>query len=163
MMGHMEKAGCPVDPKEFFVVRHCAENVGGGFDAEASKQGGIVLCQNHIRDYEHAELTLTHELIHSFDHCRAYVDWSNCVHHACSEVRAANLSGDCSMFQEFNRGHMNFKGQGQECVRRRATLSVSMNPSCSAPGRHHARFLEEIAISQFPLKAVGFKSQSHIL
>lgn len=54
MMGHMEKAGCPVDPKEFFVVRHCAENVGGGFDAEASKQGGIVLCQNHIRDYEHA-------------------------------------------------------------------------------------------------------------
>ena len=42
-------------------------------------------------------MTLTHELVHAYDHCRAYVDWSNCVHHACSEVRAANLSGDCKM------------------------------------------------------------------
>ena len=54
MMENMEKCGCPVDSKDFFVVRHCDENVGGGFDAEASKQGGIVLCQNHIRDYSHA-------------------------------------------------------------------------------------------------------------
>jgi inner membrane protease ATP23 len=42
-------------------------------------------------------MTLTHELVHAYDHCRAYVDWTNCVHHACSEVRAANLSGDCKM------------------------------------------------------------------
>ena len=29
---------------------------------------------------------------------------------------------------------MGIRGQGMECVRRRAALSVSMNPSCSAPG-----------------------------
>jgi hypothetical protein len=51
-----------------------------------------------------AELTLTHELVHAYDHCRAYVDWSNCVHHACSEIRAANLSGDCSMYEDHPNG-----------------------------------------------------------
>lgn len=138
MVEHMEKRGCKVEDKDFFVVRHCDEKVGGGFDESASKHGGVVLCQNHIRDYQHtgrtlpdrdpwrtthafmrqsrhrrlacsrcdaailtellrAELTLTHELVHAYDHCRAFVDWSNCVHHACSEIRAAHLSGDCRM------------------------------------------------------------------
>jgi len=125
MVDHLEKRGCKVSEKDFFVVRHCDEHVGGGFDESASKHGGVVLCQNHIRDFQHtgaaalprrlaadasalaacmltavwwgAEMTLTHELVHAYDHCRAYVDWSNCVHHACSEVRAANLSGDCKM------------------------------------------------------------------
>eukprot|EP00960_Hanusia_phi_P011310 330485-Hanusia_phi.AAC.1 len=107
-MEHMAKRGCPVD-ESFFHVRHCDEKVGGGFDESASRQGGVVLCHNHLRNYSHtgllaceasarsqlAEMTMTHELIHAYDHCRAYVDWSNCVHHACSEIRAANLSGDC--------------------------------------------------------------------
>jgi hypothetical protein len=56
MLDNMEKCGCPVDKKTFFDVRHCDESVGGGFDPEASKQGGIVLCQNHIRSYNHAGL-----------------------------------------------------------------------------------------------------------
>ena len=51
--------------------------------------------------FHFAELTLTHELIHAYDHCRAYMNWSNCVHHACSEIRAANLSGDCHMSVSF--------------------------------------------------------------
>ena len=37
-------------------------------------------------------------------------------------------------YQEFQRGNMGLRGQGQECVRRRAALSVSMNPSCAGPG-----------------------------
>lgn len=29
-----------------------------------------------------------HELIHAYDECRAAnLDWANCAHHACSEVR----------------------------------------------------------------------------
>jgi Zn-dependent peptidase ImmA (M78 family) len=47
----------------------------------------IVLCQNHIANQEWMDRTLAHELLHAFDHCRAKVDWSNCEHHACSEVR----------------------------------------------------------------------------
>lgn len=37
---------------------------------------------------------LTHELIHAYDHCRAAsLDWASLEHHACSEIRAASLSG----------------------------------------------------------------------
>ena len=54
MVEHMEKRGCKVEDKDFFLVRHCDEKVGGGFDESASKHGGVVLCQNHIRDYQHA-------------------------------------------------------------------------------------------------------------
>ncbi len=52
---------------------------------------------------------LAHELIHVFDECRANVDWNNLNHHACSEVRAANLSGDCWWKGELMRGHLNIK------------------------------------------------------
>ena len=30
--------------------------------------------------------TLTHELIHAYDHCRAHLDWNNLQHLACTEV-----------------------------------------------------------------------------
>jgi hypothetical protein len=53
MIEHLKKVGCPVDGS-FVTVRHCDEAVGGGFDASAEPHGGIVLCQNHIKDYKHA-------------------------------------------------------------------------------------------------------------
>lgn len=53
MMEHLKKAGCPVDDK-YFTVRHCDEAVGGGFDAGEEPHGGIVLCHNHVMDYNHA-------------------------------------------------------------------------------------------------------------
>jgi hypothetical protein len=30
--------------------------------------------------------TVAHELIHAYDDCRADIAWTNCVHHACTEV-----------------------------------------------------------------------------
>eukprot|EP00003_Mantamonas_plastica_P018241 TRINITY_DN298_c0_g4_i2.p1 TRINITY_DN298_c0_g4~~TRINITY_DN298_c0_g4_i2.p1 ORF type:complete len:113 (+),score=0.07 TRINITY_DN298_c0_g4_i2:162-500(+) len=75
---------------------------------------------------------ITHELVHAYDHCRAEVDWTNLEHHACSEVRAANLSGDCYMTRELMRGNLgNFMGQQRECVKRRAILSVKLNKKCN--------------------------------
>lgn len=47
-----------------------------------------------------------------------------------SEIRASNLSGDCKFMQEFMRGNIGIKAQHQKCVKRRATLSVAMNPNC---------------------------------
>jgi len=71
-------------------------------------------------------------LVHAFDHCRARdLDWSDCDHHACSEVRAAALSGDCSFGAEASRGNWGLRAQAQACARRRAALSVAMNPACS--------------------------------
>ncbi|GBG92006.1 hypothetical protein CBR_g54101 [Chara braunii] len=46
-------------------------------------------------------------------------------------IRAANLSGDCHFNRELLRGHLNIRGQHQICVRRRAELSVKMNPYCA--------------------------------
>jgi inner membrane protease ATP23 len=48
------------------------------------------------------------------------------------QIRAANLSGDCSLYQEFVRGNLSdaMVGQHKRCVKRRALLSVSLNPYC---------------------------------
>jgi len=89
-----------------------------------------MLCANKLKTQQDVNLTLTHELIHAFDDCRAHVDWTKIDHHACSEIRAANLSGDCKWMQEFMRGNTGIKKQHQKCTRRRAVLSVSMNPNC---------------------------------
>jgi len=55
----------------------------------------------------HVNELLTHELIHSYDDCRAHVDWNNLQHVACSEVRAATLSGECFFSME-NFVHLKF-------------------------------------------------------
>jgi inner membrane protease ATP23 len=78
---------------------------------------------------------LVHELIHAYDHCRAAtLDWSACQHHACSEIRAATLSGDCTFRQEAARGNWTLRAGAQACAARRAALSVAMNPHCAGPG-----------------------------
>jgi len=75
---------------------------------------------------------LVHELVHAYDHCRASnLDWAACEHHACSEVRAAALSGDCTFRQESARGNYTLRAGARACARRRAALSVAMNPACA--------------------------------
>ena len=92
----------------------------------------IFLCQQHIVSEDHAHQSLVHELIHAIDLCRTKMDpINNCVHMACTEIRAENLSGECNMMRELiNRRVTNFKGHGAECVKRRAILSVEANPTC---------------------------------
>jgi inner membrane protease ATP23 len=130
MVDAMGKAGCPLSSTDIQCCS-CNGSVGGGFDPTTRR---VVLCENGLQGPMHAETTLVHELVHAFDDCRAHVDWSNCVHHACSEIRAANLSGDCAFWQEVRRGHasfINFKAKGEACVKRRAELSVGQNPACA--------------------------------
>ena len=54
------------------------------------------------------------------------------------QIRAANLSGDCWLSREVARGNLTLAKGHQECVKRRAALSVAMNPNCSAPGQAKA-------------------------
>ncbi|XP_017720965.1 mitochondrial inner membrane protease ATP23 homolog isoform X2 [Rhinopithecus roxellana] len=118
----MKHSGCAVNTDRHFSCEDCNGNVSGGFDASTSQ---IVLCQNNIHNQAHMNRVVTHELIHAFDHCRAHVDWfTNIRHLACSEVRAANLSGDCSLVNEIFRLHFGLKQHHQTCVRDRATLSI---------------------------------------
>jgi len=126
MIDAMAKAGCTVG-KSFFTVEECDVAVEGGF----RPPDGVVLCSNHLDTQQQISNVITHELIHAFDHCRAAnMDWKNCEHHACSEIRAATLSGDCAWKQEAFRGNFGIQAQLQHCARRRAELSVNMNPYC---------------------------------
>ena len=93
----------------------------------------IYICQEHVAGPKHANTILAHELIHAIDMCRTKMDpLHNCMHLACTEIRAENLSGECNMSWEFMRGKLNsYLGHGQECVRRRAIDSVRANPNCT--------------------------------
>lgn len=80
--------------------------------------------------------TLAHELVHAYDGCRAAVDWADCAHVACTEVRAANLSGDCDFSVELARRPLGmaanpWAGHQAVCVRRRAELSVGSHAACA--------------------------------
>ncbi|XP_059539413.1 mitochondrial inner membrane protease ATP23 homolog isoform X1 [Myotis daubentonii] len=122
LLDAMKRSGCAVNRERHFSCEDCNGNVSGGFDASVSQ---IVLCQNNIRNQAHMNRVVTHELIHTFDHCRAHVDWfTNVRHLACSEIRAANLSGDCSLVNEIFRLRFGLKQHHQTCVRDRAILSI---------------------------------------
>ncbi|OAX38948.1 hypothetical protein K503DRAFT_769956 [Rhizopogon vinicolor AM-OR11-026] len=126
MLKHLNLSGCPVPPSNV-VCAPCDRTRSGGFHPA----GAIILCQGHFGDKKHMEDTLTHELVHMYDHCKFNVDWRNLRHHACSEIRANSLSGDCRFMREVGRGFVSFSKQHQACVRRRAILSVRANPMCS--------------------------------
>ncbi|KAI9143887.1 peptidase M76 family-domain-containing protein [Paraphysoderma sedebokerense] len=129
MLQHLEKTGCKFE-KKHLICTPCDASRSGGF----SPDHGVILCENRFMNKAHMEDTIAHELIHAFDQCRSKIDWNNCYHHACTEIRAASLSGDCRWSREVRRGFLTFTKQHQACVKRRAILSVKENPSCSGPG-----------------------------
>ena len=74
---------------------------------------------------------LVHELTHAFDFARARVDTGSCVHMACTEIRAWNLSGECDLwansFKYLGEDMINRK---QRCVRDGALASLLENERC---------------------------------
>ena len=63
----------------------------------------IVICQNVARSYSRVQNTMAHELVHMFDYCQNQFDFKKLDHVACSEVRAANLTG-CSYIGSLIQG-----------------------------------------------------------
>lgn len=104
------------------------------YDTPHARRGDVVLHEDKLLTAAEIERSLRHELIHAYDDVRGYVDPSNCYHQACSEVRAARLSGDCFLNQEVRRGNLDFFQSGRKCVERRATLAVEQNPLCRGFG-----------------------------
>ncbi|XP_065875464.1 mitochondrial inner membrane protease ATP23-like isoform X2 [Euphorbia lathyris] len=124
---HLEKAGCGIDDN-FIKAVHCNMNISGGYVPGK----GITVCSNELSTQDEVNQVVKHELIHAYDECRAAnLNWYNCAHQACSEIRANKLSGDCHFKRELLRGYMKLKGQGKECVLRRSMKSVMANPNCS--------------------------------
>lgn len=111
------------------ICESCNEFKGGGFNPEM----GILICQNRIYSKWQLEDIMAHELVHAYDNLKFEVDWMNLRHHACSEIRASSLSGECRFSNQFFKGVMkNFKRGHQECVKRRAAISVAANPNCKS-------------------------------
>jgi inner membrane protease ATP23 len=129
----MDKLGCSTTATDFFSCKAAMDGPAliGAFDAGDPKVVlfSNVIDKNMIRQ-PHVTQTVAHELVHAYDHCRVDIDWRNCFHIACSEVRAARLSGDCDMMTEFARGNFAISGQGKRCARRRAELSVATHAHC---------------------------------
>ncbi|CAM8910329.1 unnamed protein product [Rhodiola kirilowii] len=134
LMEHLTKSGCPIS-ENFIQAVHCDQEISGGFRPGE----GIIICSNHMNIQDEVNQVVIHELIHAYDECRAKnMDWSNCAHHACSEIRAGHLSGDCHYKRELLRGYMKIRGHEQECVRRRVMKSMKANPNCSEAGAKDA-------------------------
>lgn len=124
---HLEKSGCRIGDN-FIKASHCDQKISGGY----ARGRGIIVCSNHMQIQDEVNQVLIHELIHAYDECRAAnLDWANCAHHACSEIRAGHLSGDCHYKRELLRGYLKIRGHEQECVKRRVMKSMSGNPNCS--------------------------------
>ncbi|KAK6950327.1 Mitochondrial inner membrane protease atp23 [Daldinia eschscholtzii] len=102
----------------------------GGF----SPEHGILICANEVRNRGHMEDTLAHEMVHAWDHLRWKVDWmgdKDLKHAACTEIRAAMLSGECRWAREaWTRGNWKLTQQFHDCVRKRAAQSVLARPRC---------------------------------
>ncbi|KAI6654277.1 Mitochondrial inner membrane protease ATP23-like [Oopsacas minuta] len=123
MLISMHEAGFPVKISRDFACEPCSPRVAGGFDPRRQQ---IVLCENNIYSQIHMNEVLTHELVHSFDDKSVNLDWHDLKHLACTEVRAANLSGECSFSKEnFIRFNFGFKSHNRECVKHRAAQSIS--------------------------------------
>ncbi|KAK9053974.1 hypothetical protein SSX86_025049 [Deinandra increscens subsp. villosa] len=124
---HLEKSGCSIAPN-FIKAVNCNQRMSGGY----VRGEGIVVCSNHLTIQDEVNQVVIHELIHAYDDCRAAnLDWTNCAHHACSEIRAGHLSGDCHYKRELLRGFVKIRGHEQDCVRRRVMKSLANNPYCS--------------------------------
>jgi inner membrane protease ATP23 len=128
----LQKLGVAADA-EFVQCAHCPEGAAaaGGYFPDKKQ---VVLCQQWVAQAPgEVENTIVHEMVHAYDDARAYLNWQDLVQHACTEIRAARLSGDCTVRRELDRGNINLlyvAGQGARCIRRRAELSVSMHPGC---------------------------------
>ena len=123
MLISMHEAGYPVKLSRDFSCEPCSPRVAGGYDPYRQQ---VVLCENNIYSQIHMNEVLTHELVHSFDDKTVRMDWNDMTHLACTEIRAANLSGECSFKREnLLRFNFGFKSHNQECVKNRAALSIS--------------------------------------
>lgn len=129
MMGHVRKLGGNLSSANISCGK-CDDLKGGGFHPDM----GILLCSNWLQSQTQLEDVLTHELVHAYDYLKFDLDMANLNHHACTEIRASMLSGECRIMREiWKTGLANFGGKFQECIRRRAILSVTANEKCSGP------------------------------
>jgi len=140
LLDNLSKMGC-TPPPGFMSCQNCDGAKSGGFgvieessDGKMGLRPELVICSNYMKSESHVNKVLVHELIHAIDLCRTKMDpFNNCAHHACTEIRSENLSGECSPMEEMKNLQLpssQYSGHQQRCVKRRAILSLRANPAC---------------------------------
>jgi mitochondrial inner membrane protease ATP23 len=117
--------GCPFQfDRHVTCETSSTRNIRGGFDRRHCQ---IVLFTNHIDSSDEFCTIFQHELIHAFDYCRAHVNFADPSHLACTEIRAAALTDQCSLFQHISRSSRPFRWKNQhvQCVKDRSRESMS--------------------------------------
>ncbi|KAK5575564.1 hypothetical protein RB653_006697 [Dictyostelium firmibasis] len=102
------------------------------FDAlgSFSPKKGVVICDNMQTFPLNIRNTIVHEFVHAYDMCKNKLNPFNCEHLACTEIRAANLSGDCKWQLEALKKNFGVFNHQAECTKRRAIGSLQSNPNC---------------------------------
>ena len=124
----LESSGC-----RFNLDRHVAcepnqssdQHVRGGFDQTTCQ---IVLYPERMHSLGEFCTILQHELVHALDYCRVHLDFKNPFHLACTEIRAAALSDQCSLFQHVSTSSRPYrwKNQHANCVKNRTKQSMEI-------------------------------------
>jgi inner membrane protease ATP23 len=133
MREQISTVGPELKPENVHCMR-CPFDRKGGFE----QSFGILLCANHLTTRKRLEDTLAHEMVHAYDYSRFKVDPKDLRHQACTEIRASMLSGECRLMEEwlhrkqFTLTGKDGMGQFQECVRRRAVISVLAKRECKS-------------------------------
>ncbi|KAN0008707.1 hypothetical protein ACTFIU_009436 [Dictyostelium citrinum] len=91
---------------------------------------GVIICDNIPTFPLNIRNTIVHEFIHAYDMCKNKLNPFNCEHLACTEIRAANLSGDCKWQLETMKKNFGVFNHQAECAKRRAIGSLQSNPNC---------------------------------
>eukprot|EP01097_Dermamoeba_algensis_P009472 TRINITY_DN665_c0_g1_i1.p1 TRINITY_DN665_c0_g1~~TRINITY_DN665_c0_g1_i1.p1 ORF type:complete len:219 (-),score=13.82 TRINITY_DN665_c0_g1_i1:24-680(-) len=127
----LKSRGCLFEDTSLFNCKVCeGEATHAGY---FSSSEGVVLCSNRLGSQNKAEKLMIHETVHAYDICTAKsFDSSNCIHRTCSEVRAVNLSRECSFTDELTRGNFSLYNHYKDCVYRRSHLAVSLSKQCSS-------------------------------
>eukprot|EP00929_Paragymnodinium_shiwhaense_P059557 TRINITY_DN2982_c0_g1_i4.p1 TRINITY_DN2982_c0_g1~~TRINITY_DN2982_c0_g1_i4.p1 ORF type:complete len:224 (+),score=31.28 TRINITY_DN2982_c0_g1_i4:122-793(+) len=98
------------------------------------KHNKVWICANRFWNPFEFRRVLVHELVHAFDFARAKIDTSSCVHMACTEIRAWNMSGECELWTKWwetlGEDMVNRK---QRCVREGALASLLDSERCRDP------------------------------
>eukprot|EP00386_Alphamonas_edax_P010772 GDKI01034512.1.p1 GENE.GDKI01034512.1~~GDKI01034512.1.p1 ORF type:complete len:253 (-),score=39.66 GDKI01034512.1:134-892(-) len=125
------------------------------------KYNTVWFCTNCVWTPWSFNRTLQHEMLHAFDFARAKIDPCNCEHIACAELRAYNLSGQCSQWATLFEDpslYTNTVAEAQSnkkmrCLSHKTIASLRDNMACQGNGQAEAatsRVFERCVADTFP-------------
>lgn len=142
LLNALKENGCPFHINRHFRCENSSSNnIRGGFNRQHCQ---IIIFADKVDSNSEACRIFRHELIHAYDYCRNELDFNDPKHLACTEIRAARLSDECSFFRYLSTSNRPFrwKNQHRQCVRERAKESMRVFPHFSS--KHIEQIMNDV-------------------